>query len=181
MKSVFDRAFRRQRQQGNDLREAKDVTGSTIGDNDVRSSGFPLVPDDYHLQHVGKTIQGNGYWIDTQLVVEGDDTRDFVAAYVFDNKGNLISSEVVDLGLRSDQPVQTTEEVIGQLKRKIDAKEAGEIIVKPFATSFYGQTFGLVVREKETRDGAAGQALIDAMPGHTLMFYGPWNSCNYDT
>lgn len=157
------------------------MTVSKPQDGDVSTSGFPLVPDDYHLQHVGKTSQGNGYWIDIQLATEKDGTRDFVAAYVFDREGNLISSEVLDRGLRNDNPAQTFDEAIGNLKKKIDAKDIAKILVKPFSVSFYGHTFGLVVRETEDVDEATEETLIDAMPGHTLMFYGPWSQCNYDT
>ena len=157
------------------------MTASTSEDGDLRTCGFPLVPDDYHLQHVGKTVQGNSYWIDVQLATEVEGTRDFVAAYVFDRQGDLISSEVVDRGLRSDKPAQTLEEIIGKLKKKIDAKDVTEILVKPFSVSFYGHTFGLVVREIEDHDETSEETLIDAMPGHTLMFYGPWSLCNYDS
>ncbi|MEE9388724.1 MAG: hypothetical protein V3U96_08935 [Paracoccaceae bacterium] len=145
------------------------------------NSGFPLVPDDFHLQHVGKTVQGNGYWICNQLAPEDGSTRDFLAAYVFDKTGNLISSEVLDQGLRSSQSEQTTEELIRKLMKKIDAKEIAEILVKPFSVSFYGHIFGLVIREMEEGGDAEQDMLIDAMPGHTLMFYGPWSLCNYDT
>ncbi len=148
---------------------------------DVKTSGFPLIPDNYHLQHVGKTAQGNGYWIDIQLATEKDGTRDFVAAYVFDREGNLISSEVVDLGFRNENSAQAIEETIEKLKKKIDAKDTAEILVKPFSVMFYGQTFGLVIREADDGDEAPEEALLDAMPGHTLMFYGPWSMCNYDT
>jgi len=67
------------------------------------------------------------------------------------------------------------------LKKKINAKNVTEIRVKPFAVSFYEHTFGLVVRESDDGEEASEEALIDAMPGYTLMFYGPWSSCNYDT
>ena len=157
------------------------MTASTSDDGDVRIYGFPLVPDDFHLQHVGKTAQGNGYWIDVQLAIEEEGTRHFVAAYVFDREGNLIYSEVVDRGLRNDKPVRNLEEIIGKLKKKIDAGDVAEILVKPFSVSFYGHTFGLVIREAEDSDEASEETLIDAMPGHTLMFYGPWSLCNYDS
>ena len=181
LKSILDRFFRKQGRHRNDLGEAKGMTASNSDDGDVRASGFPLVPDDFHLQHVGRTAQGNGYWIDVQLASEQDGTRDFVAAYVFDRDGVLISSEVVDRGLRSDAPDQTLEEIIGRLKRKIDAREVAEIRVKPFSVTYFGHAFGLVVREAEDGEEASAATLVDAMPGRTLVFYGPWSLCNYDS
>ncbi|MEM8979015.1 MAG: hypothetical protein AAGD04_05990 [Pseudomonadota bacterium] len=147
----------------------------------VMKIGFPLVPDDHHLQHVGKTAQGNGYWITWQVANENGETRDFLAAYVFDKSGALISSEVVDHGLRSVQTKFSPKETIQKLKRKIDAKETAEILVKPFSVSFYGHRFGLIIRENEEGSPAGDETFIDAMPGFTLLFYGPWSQCNYDT
>ncbi|WP_139212392.1 hypothetical protein [Jannaschia pohangensis] len=181
MRSIFDRFLRKQERQSNDHDEVHGMRFPRPEDGDVRTSGFPLVPDDYHLKHVGKTAKGNGYWIDVQLAREKGGTRDFVAAYVFDREGDLIHSEVVDRGLRKEEPDQPLEEIIGKLKKKIDAKNVTEIIVKPFSVSFYGHTFGLVVREAEDGEGTSEETLIDAMPGYTLMFYGPWSLCNYDT
>lgn len=181
MKSIFDRFTWKNRQAGV-FQDTMNVSSASTPDSyDVETSGFPLVPDDFHLMHVGKTFQGNGYWIDTQLAAEGGGTRDFVAAYVFDKAGNLILSEVVDRGLRAGKSEQTTEKIVQRLMKEIDAKETAEILVKPFSTSFFGHTFGLVIREKEESDDVEQDTLIDAMPGHTLMFYGPWSLCNYDT
>ncbi|WP_424968515.1 hypothetical protein [Dinoroseobacter sp. S375] len=181
MRSIFDRFFRKLREHRNDLKEADGITAFKSNDEDVIATGFPLVPDGYHLQHVGKTVQGNGYWIDVQRASEGEGTRDFVAAYVFDEKGNLIHSEVVDRGLRNDSPAKDLGETIRKLKKKIDAKNVTEILVKPFSVPFHGYIFGLVVREAEDGEAVSEDTIIDAMPGHTLMFYGPWSLCNYDS
>ncbi|MEO0912761.1 MAG: hypothetical protein AAFY59_07210, partial [Pseudomonadota bacterium] len=63
-----------------------------------------------------------------------------------------------------------------RLKRKIDATEEAYIWVKPFSIEFYGHDFGLAVREAED-----GSFVVDAIPGHTLMFREPWDSAGYDT
>lgn len=181
MKTIFGRFFGKRKLRNTRPSEARFPSDSSFEKTDVANVGFPLVPDDYHLQHVGKTAQGNGYWIDLQLASEGDDTRDFVAAYVFDEMGDLISCEVVDQGKRSHSAEHTTDEIIQRLKRKVDAKETTKIRVKPFSISFHGHTFGLIIREQEESDDPLDEVLIDAMPGSTLMFYGPWSHCNYDS
>ena len=56
-----------------------------------------LVPDRRHLKNVGQLDDGSNFWIDAQLCSVGQDTRDFVATYVFDADGNLISNEIRDL------------------------------------------------------------------------------------
>lgn len=181
LKSIFDRFFQRRRKARDGFGATGDLSAWASGCDDVRNSGFPLVPDDHHLTHVGKTAQGNGYWIAGQLAVEGDDVRYFIAAYVFDKLGNLIFCEVVDQGKGGDFSQESTRENIQMLERKIDAKGAAAILVKPFSTSFYGHTFGLIIRDHDEGEDPHEDVLIDAMPGHTLMFYGPWNLCNYDS
>lgn len=150
-------------------------------DVDPRLSGFPLVPDRYHLNHVARTAQGNGYWITSQLATENGTTRDFVAAYIFDPQGNFISGEVIDLGLRSEKDRLSSRDVVDRLKRKIDVRDRSTIQVKPFSISFFGQEFGLIIRQPEGAENDIGDVVIDAMPGFTLMFYGPWTLCNYDS
>ncbi|KAJ55255.1 hypothetical protein ACMU_11180 [Actibacterium mucosum KCTC 23349] len=156
-------------------------SADAVEGTDVTQTGFPLAPDDEHLQHVGKTKQGNGYWIDFQLAVEDGKVRDFVTAYVFDKEGHLISCEVINCGLRGDADCRTATDVVPKLLAKIDATVTSEIWVKPFSRVFYGHSFGLVVREDDEGDDPQGETLIDALPGHTLMFYGPWDTCNYDS
>lgn len=181
LKSVFERLFRGQGRKKNEPANASLSSASSLEPIDVQDVGFPLVPDRYHLQHVGRTAQGNGYWIDLQLASEDGDTRDFVAAYVFDKAGYLISCDVVDKGKRNQSPPHSTEKIIERLKRKIDAKETAEIWVRPFSVTYYGHIFGLIVREYEEGDADTGETLVDAMPGWTLMFHGPWSSCNYSS
>ncbi|WP_166416174.1 hypothetical protein [Cochlodiniinecator piscidefendens] len=73
------------------------------------------------------------------------------------------------------------QEIVQMLEREIDAKESAEVLVKPFSRSFYGYRFGLILREQEEGKNATEEILADAMPGSTLMFYGPWSHCNYES
>lgn len=132
-----------------------------------------LAPDRFHLQHVGRTRQGNGYWVTSQLASEAGGTRDFVAGYLFDRAGALISADVLDLGLRSDRSEDAPTRPTDVMLKRLEAETREEIRVQPFSCEFYGHGFGLIPREDEK------DMLIDAMPGHTLMFYGPWDRCNY--
>ena len=175
VKVTFNRLFKRLGRKNATPTDANIASASPPEHVDVRNIGFPLTPDDYHLQHVGRTTQGNGYWITPQLVIEDDGPRDFIAAYIFDKKGNLISCDIVDLGLRSQSHQLESEKTIQRLTQKIDAKQPAEIWVKPFSVSFYGHTFGLIARDKD----GSGEVVIDAMPGWTLMFHSPLDRCNY--
>jgi hypothetical protein len=165
---------------------SKVKSGSSSSDSSVNAPDpasndfmFPLVPDDYHLQNVGRTRQGNGFWITQQLVAEKNDTRDFIAAYIFDKEGILISADVIDLGRRSRPEYLNSEEVIRRMKCKIDASENGQIWVRPFSVTFHGLSFGLIMRKPDDESDKQFKPVIDAMPGHTLMFHEPWDLCNY--
>lgn len=134
-----------------------------------------LAPDRFHLRHVGQTRQGNGYWVTSQLASEAGGTRDFIVGYLFDQSGEMIAADVVDLGLRNGGYKGTPAGQIETMLKKLEAAKRTAIRVQPFSCEFYGHRFGLIPREGET------DMRVDAMPGHTLMFYGPWDRCNYDS
>lgn len=139
-----------------------------------------LIPDSFHLTDVGELNDGNYYWIDRQLVSDGTDTRDFVAVYLFDPQGNLINSEIIDRGLRSDPNKIPLEDVFDRVSKRIGVKRRTDFWVYPFSVAAFGQKFGLVVRERQEGERDGFQA-VDAMPGFTLMFYPPWIDGLYDT
>lgn len=135
-----------------------------------------LIPDDYRLQDVGSLSNGNLYWIDIQLKPGStpETTRDFVYLYVIGPDGDLVSHQIIDLGLRaSDQrrPSAVIETLISSLPGPVEQ----DIWIRPFTVQQDGVTFGLEVREAE------GDYVVDAVPGWTLMFYAPWPEGGYDT
>lgn len=143
-----------------------------------------LIPDQYHLSNVGQLRNGNNYWIDIQLKSEGNRTRDFVATYIFDADGKLIDSNIIDLGLRTDENALSATTVIAEEKSRIGVinyesflGEKKSFWVYPFSIFSHNLIFGLVVR-KEDKDECG---IVDAMPGYTIMFYPPWEDGAYDT
>ncbi|MBI1494674.1 hypothetical protein [Halocynthiibacter styelae] len=95
--------------------------------------------------------------------------------YLFDQNGEMIAADVVDLDLRKGGCKGVPAGQIEAMLKKLEAVKRTAIRVQPFSCEFYGHSFGLIPREGEAA------MLIDAMPGHTLMFYGPWERCNYDS
>lgn len=150
------------------------------GGRPVDRAGYPerilLIPDDYHLRHVGRLADGRQYWIDVQLLSDPRTrvTRDFVCLYVFDAAGGLEMHEIHALGPRTpDQPAASA--VIAELLQSLPGTRASEIRVRPFSVEHDGQVFGLVVRD------TGSDYVVDAWPGMTLMFYAPWPDGGYDT
>ena len=143
-----------------------------------------LIPDEWHLKNVGRLDNGALYWIDVQLSSEDDDTRDFVATYVFDLDGNLIWNDIEDLGLRSESRRRGFSTIVSQHRDKLGPGQIADISVHPFSVNAHGLVFGLVVRKPEPDDDDLQNdqdPFVDAMPGWTLMFYPPWEEGLYAT
>ena len=135
----------------------------------------------------GQLDDGSHYWIDVQLNSEGQDTRDFVATYVFDADGRLIDHKVKDLGLRSNPLSLSARAILTQERERLGLKKTifgrakrSDFWVRPFSVEAHGLVFGLVVRETNDAEPESINA-VDAMPGRTLMFYPPWQDGRYDT
>ena len=135
-----------------------------------------LIPDDHHLDHVGRLSDGKLYWIDVQLSynMRSKGTRDFVCLYLFKKDGTLTSYNITDLGFRS-APIANASNVIRQYLENLPEPISQDIWVRPFSVDSLGLTFGLVIREE------ADEAVVDALPGWTIMFYPPWPEGGYDT
>ena len=139
-----------------------------------------LIPDHFHLTHVGELHDGNYFWIDNQLASDGNDTRDFIAVYIFDRKGNLIDSKIIDRGLRSNSDQLPLKEVIDRESKRTGVKRRTSFWAFPFSVAAFGLIFGLVVRDRQAGELDGYQA-VDVLPGYTLMFYPPWSDGLYDT
>ncbi|KIC29643.1 hypothetical protein [Leisingera sp. ANG-M6] len=146
-----------------------------------------LVPDQHHLRDVGQLVDGRYFWIDLQLNTEGHETRDFIATYTFNADGDLLDHEICDLGLRSSSSAQHAANAVMAKRKQLKIKrnllgrqKRCSFWVKPFSIEAFGLSFGLVLREQEEGE-MAGEELVDAMPGCTLMFYPPWPDGSYDT
>lgn len=134
-----------------------------------------LIPDHYRLTDAGVLATGNLYWIDIQLRANpAGPTRDYVCLYVFGPDGDLLSYEIVDLGLRSQDQIRPST-IIEELMQSLPGPLERDIWVRPFTIEHHETRFGLEVREQD------GHYLVDALPGWTLMFYAPWEAGQYDT
>ena len=150
---------------------------SAHGTSEIR---VHLIPDEWHLHHVGKLPDGRLIWIETQLSYDRTlrDTRDFLCIWIFSKEGVLTDqSKIIDLGWRSN-PIGSRRLFIEQELEALGGLTVTDIWVRPFSVEKYGLIFGLLIRDEDDTDG---DILIDAMPGMTLMFYPPWSEGGYDT
>jgi hypothetical protein len=146
-----------------------------------------LIPDDYHIERVGRFPDGKLIYQETQLWYDGNDTRDFVVSYVFDMDGNLIDDVVTLVGVRGRYAKDAMATARSQHEEMYGDFEITDIWVKPFSINRHDLVFGLLAErpyddedEVEFEDGDDGWR-VTAMPGNTLQFYAPWDEGLYDT
>ena len=131
--------------------------------------------DDYHAQHIGITEEGLQFFLTTPFEPGG---CEYIALFIFDNKGNLINSDIEALGLRG---AFSEEEAKGKYNLKLSMlgkKKYQRIEVKPFSVKFNGIDLGLIVREPEDEDDVWA---VELLPGNYMAFFEPWDSGEYDT
>lgn len=136
--------------------------------------------DDYSAKYVGKTADGNRFFLTHPFVPKkGDDAgREFLALYRFDKAGVLVSATIEDLGPRDeleDAAVSMrTQELLASLGKVV----FGRIKVAPFEVERFGVTFGFLPQEPD-EPGADWSVVVE--PGNYMCFWPPWTSGEYDT
>lgn len=137
-------------------------------------------PDEYSAKHVGWTRDGRQFFLTRPFLPElgGSPGREFVALYLFDKVGRLLSAEIDDLGPRASIDPAQEQAVIARRLASLDAPSPKRISVRPFSVERFGTTFGLVPQEPESEDD---EWAVEAQPGNYMAFFEPWDSGEYDT
>lgn len=131
--------------------------------------------DDYHAEYVGWTKDGRQFFL-TAPLVPGE--REFIALYVFDDAGRLVSAAIDDLG-----PRETVDEVARLARRdallaSLGPVEFGRIQVVPFRVEAFGVEFGFIPQRPE-EPGENWSIIV--MPGDVMCFSPPWDRGWYET
>jgi len=138
--------------------------------------------DDYYARLVGHTRDKRQFFITQPFVPYG---HDFVARYLFDNRGQCIEIQLHDLGPRTtlEPPGNTLHEnadaetIQQNFLRELGDFEFGDIEVSPFSHEAFGTTFGLIAQPPDEEDE---EWTVIAEPGNYMAFYPPWDG-DYDT
>jgi len=159
----------------------------------LENSGAPekihLIPDDYHLERVGRLPDGRLIYQETQVSYDGKTSLDFAVTYVFDQDGNLVEDLVTLVGARDKITKADWQRAELEHEQRFGEIEMTDIWVRPFSLERHGLVFGLVPVAMETveEDGVKYEPepddlwRVEAMPGNTLSFYAPWEDGEYDT
>jgi len=150
-----------------------------------KSGAPPLVAldhDDYSAEYVGHTTDGRQFFLTTPFVpAESVGTatgREFLALYLFDKDGRLLTATIDDLGPRASMDESARLKRRDELLASLGDVSFGRITVAPFKVDRFGVEFGFIPRPPEEPD--EDWAVI-VEPGDYMCFWPPWTSGEYDT
>jgi hypothetical protein len=138
--------------------------------------------DDYHAEYVGRTRDGRQFFLTIPFVpadgVGTDTGREFIALYVFDKTGRLVSATIDDLGPRvtMDEAARLTRR--DALLASLGPLKYQRIKVAPFRIEMFGVEFGFIPQPPE-EPGDDWSVIVE--PGNVMCFWPPWTSGEYDT
>ena len=131
--------------------------------------------DDYHAENVGLTRDGRQFFLDTPFVPE---TREFIALYIFDKSGQLVSATIDDLGSRETLDTAARLARRNALLASLGPVEYGRIQVAPFRIEMFGVEFGFIP-QPPWETGEDWSVIVE--PGNVMCFMPPWTSGEYYT
>src|SRR5262249_9084739 len=138
--------------------------------------------DDYTAEYVGATEDGRQFFLTTPFVpaeAVGTDTgREFLALYLFDESGALLSATIDDLGPRYQMDEAARIARRDELLASLGKVKYGRIKIAPFKVERFGVEFGLIPQAPE-EEGEDWSVIVE--PGNYMCFWPPWTSGEYDT
>lgn len=138
--------------------------------------------DDYHAEHVGRLADGRQFFLTTPFVgaeeVGTATGREFIALYIFDKAGQLLSATIDDLGTRVALDEAARRARRDALLASLGPVKFQRIKVAPFRIEMFGVEFGFIPQPPE-ESGEDWSVIVE--PGNVMCFWPPWNSGDYDT
>jgi hypothetical protein len=136
--------------------------------------------NEYEAEHVGRTKDGRQFFLTTPFVpaLGKEPGREFIALYVFDKAGHLLSVVIDDLGARAtmDEPARRARR--DELLASLGAVTYRRIRVAPFRVECFGVELGFIPQPPE-EPGEDWSVIVE--PGNYMCFWPPWTSGDYDT
>ena len=138
--------------------------------------------DEYHAEYVGKTKDGRQFFLTIPFVpadeVASDTGREFIALYLFDKGGALLTATIDDLGPRSKMDGEARVARRDELLASLGKVKYSRIKVAPFKVVRFGVEFGFIPQPPE-EVGEDWRVIVE--PGNYMCFWPPWTSGVYDT
>lgn len=139
-----------------------------------------LEHDDYHAEHVGHTADGRQFILTTPFnpTRENDPGCEFVALYLFDQKGGLIEAKIDSLGPRDLMDDTARRALYNARLAELGKVAFRRVEIQPFEILRFETAFGLIARAPEEEDDVWA---VEMQPGNYMAFFEPWDSGIYDT
>ena len=138
--------------------------------------------DDYTAEYVGWTKNGRQFFLTTPFVPGshsgGQPGREFLALYLFDKAGALLSATIDDLGPRASLNETARIARRDEMLASLGEVEYRRIKVAPFKVERFGVEFGFIPQPPE-EEGGDWSVIVE--PGNYMCFWPPWTSGDYDT
>jgi hypothetical protein len=141
--------------------------------------------DEHSAEYVGTTDDGRQFFLTTPFVPAtegfvggGEPGREFLALYVFDQAGALLSATIEDLGTRAGMDEDAFDKRHDELLRSLGPVTLGRIEVAPFRIERFGIEFGFIPQPPEDDEDVW---CVNVEPGNYMSFFPPWTSGEYDT
>ena len=131
--------------------------------------------DDYHAQHIGSTENGSQFFLTTPFE---PGKCEYIALFKFDASGNLIDSEIENLGERGSFSEEHATQKYNEKLESLGKINFKRIEVKPFSINYNNTEIGLIAREPEEEGDCWA---VELLPGNYMAFFEPWDSGEYDT
>jgi len=130
---------------------------------------------------VGHTADGGQFFLTTPFdlgTYGADDSRVFVALYLFDKDGRFLEAEVDAFDEDGPSLSAAARKVYQQRLHELGKVEFDRIEIEPFRIERFGLTFGLVAMAPASTGGSWS---VIAEPGDYMAFSPPWDLGDYDT
>jgi hypothetical protein len=138
--------------------------------------------DEYHAEYVGRTEDGRQFFLTTPFVpadeVGSDTGQEFIALYLFDKAGALLTDTIDDLGPRLKMDAAARVARRDELLASLGEVKYCRIKVAPFKVERFGVEFGFIPQPPE-EEGEDWSVIVE--PGNYMAFWPPWTSGEYDT
>ena len=145
-----------------------------------RPTKIAIDHDKYHAQHIGRTENGNQFFLTTPFepAVGSLTGSEYVALYIFDESGRFLEGHIDDLGPRATMDRDAAKACYNRRLESLGKVEFCRIEVEPFSIEKGGTAFGLIPREPEEEGDVWA---VELLPGNYMAFFEPWDSGEYDT
>jgi|SRR5579884_4570555 len=144
-------------------------------------STVALDPDNNAAAFVGHTADGRQFFLTMPFVpgmVGREPGREFIALYLFDPAGRMLTAIIEDLGSTDSvvEPARLARR--NELLASLGDVWYGRIEVTPFTIERFGTQFGFIPQAPDDPDD---DWCVIAQPGDYMCFWPPWNTGDYDT